>query len=228
MDIGAVETGKTIGFLVGVIGAIGALGTAAFGLVDATKAFGGGISRAGLRDIRDALDRFAAALDRALGKDAWKSVVYAHWINGRPKDEQKAIVKSLIRLGLAPDSAASLAKAAHVDPEALTRVATKLWEGTPLLEADLNVLGRLDASVEAILDAAFDRADQRFKNYSRVLAGVVAVALALMATWALGSNEYAVGMVVGLLAVPLAPVAKDLASSLSAAARAVKAARTRP
>ena len=40
-------------------------------------------------------------------------------------------------------------------------------------EIDLNVLGRLDASADAQLNAAFDRADQLYRHVSRVFAGDV-------------------------------------------------------
>src|SRR6266436_10419985 len=114
-----IEATKAIGYLVTAIGAVGALGTAAFGLVDATKSYRGGVSNVGFGDLTVVLSRFAVALDQALGSNEWRTVVHAHWINGRPKDEQKAIVKSLIRLGLSPETAPDLAKAGHVDPEAL-------------------------------------------------------------------------------------------------------------
>lgn len=216
--------------LVAIITAIGALGTAAFGLVDATKAFGGGVSNFGLRGILRVAGRFSAGLDGALapppeGRAEWQRVVRSHWINGRPRDEQKAIVKSLIRLGLTATSARELARAGHVSGDALAVAAQKLDGGQPLADVDLNALGRLDASVEAQLDAAFDRADQLYRNVSRVCAGVFSVALAYLATWALGWDRWALALVVGLLAVPLAPVAKDLASSLQAAAAAMRAAK---
>lgn len=236
-DIPAAEkkvTPEDIGItrLVAIITAIGALGTAAFGLVDATKAFGGGVSNFGFPGLNRVVSRFSVALDRALGNDEkgkaeWRRVVRSHWINGRPRDEQKAIVKSLIRLGLAPETADALAKAGHVKADALAAVAAKLERGTALTEIDLNVLGRLDASVEAQLDAAFDRADQLYRNVSRAFAAVFAIGLTLLATWALewGQDRWALAFVVGLLAVPFAPIAKDLASSLQAAAAAMRAAK---
>jgi len=201
--------------------ATGALGTAAFGLVDATKAFRGGVSLFGLRLLTDALAPFAAALDAALGADVWRAVVRAHWIDGRPAQHQKAVVRSLVRLGLNDRTAAALAASAHVDPDALTAVARKLAAGTELDPADVNVIGRLDASVETRLDAAYAEADQRYRNAARILAGLVAIALAITAAWHVGQPWY-VGAFVGLLAVPISPIAKDIASSLSAAARAVK------
>ena len=49
---------------------MGALGTAAFGLVDASKAFGGGASRYGLRYVFRALKPYAGALNNA--NSAWR------------------------------------------------------------------------------------------------------------------------------------------------------------
>jgi hypothetical protein len=212
-----------------LITAIGALGTAAYSLVDVLKAFWGGVSNVGLCGLFKVVGRFAPALDPALGqaengKPEWRRVVRAHWINGRPRDEQKAIVKSLIRLGLSPGTAEALAKAGHVDASALSAVAGKLERGDELGPGDLNVLGRLDASVDAQLDAAFDRADQVYRNVARACAAVVAVGLACIAAAALG-RDCTEALVVGLLAVPLAPIAKDLASALQAASAAMRAAK---
>lgn len=228
----AISENISVTRLVAIITAIGALGTAAFGLVDATKAFGGGVSNFGLPGLNRTVGRFSGALDRALGKDEkgkaeWRRVVRSHWINGRSRDEQKAIVKSLIRLGLASETAPALAKAGHVKADALAAVAVKLEQGSALIETDLNVLGRFDASIDAQLDAAFNRADQLYRNVSRVFAGVFSIGLTFLATWALGwgRDTWALALVIGLLAVPLAPIAKDLASSLQAAAAAMRAAK---
>ena len=219
------RTGFGVSELGALFLAVGALGTAAFGLVDATKAFGGGVSNFGLRGLLGVVGRFATALDVGLGKDEWRRVVRAHWINGRSRAEQKAIVKSLIRLGLQPDNAKDLAAAAHVNPKTLESVATKLWAAQPLDPPDLEALGRLDASVEAQLDAAFDRADQLYRNASRVCAGAFSLALALLAAPLVEQGSWQGAILVGLLAVPLAPIAKDLASSLQAAASALRAPR---
>lgn len=45
-------------YITNALGAVAALGTAAYGLVDATKAFGGGASNAGFRFIRDEVQPF--------------------------------------------------------------------------------------------------------------------------------------------------------------------------
>lgn len=210
---------------------LSALSAASFGLLDSTKAFGGGASNIGKDFIRRAMTPFAAALDNALGAGAWWPVLEANWISGVPKAEQKAKAQALIRLGLSAASAPQVAAAAHVDAVALTAAVGKLEVGTALSDADLNVLGRMNATVEALLDAAFERADQQYRNSCRVLAGAIALGLAI-AAWALwtpttGTPPPSIfaAIAVGILAVPFAPVAKDLTSALSAAMNALKAAK---
>ena len=209
--------------------AIGALGTAAFGLVDATKAVRGGVSNRGFGVIQTALQPFDAALCKALGDNPgcdWKTMLKSHWINGRPKDEQKAIAVSLIQLGLTPEDAPALALAGQVDPNALKDVVTALTNGADLTPQQLNVLGRFKATIEARIDAAYERADQLYRTTARGVAGLVAVLLAVAAV-AIATNfagtlkMYLAAALVGLVAVPLAPIARDLASALSTAATAL-------
>lgn len=209
--------------------ALSALATAAFGLLDTTKAFWGGISNVGLGHIRTSLEPFEPALNAAVGADNKWKVIRANWLNGVPKAEQKAVVRALIKLGLSVDTAPSLAAATHVSAAALTAAARKLADGKPMTEADMNVLGRMNAVIDALLDAAFEAAEQQYRNYSRAIAGLIAVLLSLVALlfWPEGSKPPTVfiALAVGLLAVPLAPVAKDLTSALSTAMRALKAAK---
>jgi hypothetical protein len=224
--------------LVALIAAVGAFGTAAFGLVDATKAFGGGIANVGFGFLRKALDPYAPALSAAVGDD-WPTIIQSHWRNGKPKDEQKAIATALIQLGLSPDTAEGLAREGHVDPAALRQAVEKMMRGDELDPLEINVLSRFKTSVEAKMDAAFERAEQAYRNWARLAAGVVAMVLAMIAGGLLFADRHAPfllsaylqsdifkkSLLVGLVAVPVAPITKDLISSLSAAVRAAKAAR---
>jgi hypothetical protein len=210
---------------------LSALSTAAFGLLDATKWLGGGVSNLGTRTLRRALDPFEAPLAAALGADQWWPVVRASWLNGVAKDTQKAKAMALIKLGLSPQTAPMIAAASHVKADALTEAARKLENGESLTDADLNVVGRMNAAVEALMDAAFERADQQYRNGCRFWAGVVALGLSV-GVWALwkwqgqGAPAWWQALLVGVLAVPVAPLAKDLTSGLSAAIGALKAARS--
>lgn len=208
---------------------LGALSTAAFGLLDAFKAFDGGPSNIGAGRIRAALMPFRSALEAALGADGWWPVIRANWTAGVAKADQKMKAQALIKLGLNAGNAPQIAAATHVDAAALTAAITKIETGAALSDSDLNVLGRMNATIDALLDSAFERADQQYRNVSRLLAGGLAVALAFGARefWpaAAGAPPSALAtLVVGLTAVPLAPIAKDLTSGLSAAMQALKAA----
>jgi hypothetical protein len=208
--------------------AVAALGTAAFGLVDASKAFWGGISNFGFGHVRKALEPFDPALTAAIGAEQrdgdWRSLFRSHWINGRPKEQQKAIATALIQLGLTPETAPALARAGLVDGEKLRAVIEALTYGRELDAEQVNLLGRFKSAVEARMDAAYERADQSYRNAARVAAGFVSVGLAIVAAlWFYPGTSLISAALVGVIAVPLAPIAKDVTSGLAAAARAVAA-----
>ena len=240
------------------LGAAGALGLAASGLVDTSKLLMGGISNVGFAHIKSALNPYAPAL-RDVAGEGWENILYAQWVNGVPKDMQKSKAKALIRLGLSPDNAKALAGAAHVDAEAFARAVGRIQKGADIApeamlppapegpapaappaaaedgaaildRADMDVVGRFDASIEAAIDAALELADQQYRNASKFAAGAVAVLLSVSAGYALynghdaywGSNEFGLAFVIGAISGPLGPIAKDVASSLQLAAKALK------
>ena len=212
-----------------VITAIGGLGTAAFGLVDAAKSAFSGINRVGLKHIHEVVSELAPeganaggpvnALPLANILDSLE----ANWVNGNDLASQKAIAKSLIKLHLSSANASTVAVKASVDPAVLTAVASNLETGTPLSQAEGDTYSRFDLIVTALLDEAYQVSDQVYRNFTKTLAALVAVALAVAGGWSLdGANfwspkEIALAVLVGLLATPLAPIAKDLSSALASA-----------
>ena len=112
---------------------------------------------------------------------------------------------------------------ANVDPAVLTAVASNLETGTPLSQAEGDAYSRFDLIVTALLDEAYQVSDQVYRNFTKTLAALLAVALALAAAWSLeGANfwsakEITMAVLVGLLATPLAPIAKDISSALATA-----------
>jgi hypothetical protein len=205
------------------IGAIAALGTAAFGLVDALKGVAGGPSNFGFRYVKTTLLPFAPALN-VVGADAFLETLRANWINGMAMDDQKAKAKALIHLGLTEANAKALAQAAGLDAAALAAVAAKIDAGTPLGTNDVNIVGRFDAIVSARLDAGYERADQFYRDASKLLSGIVAIILAVCGDMVLNNPIPLFGAVlIGIVATPLAPIAKDLTSSLAAAVDAISA-----
>jgi hypothetical protein len=221
-------SGTALSTLPTIIAATGALGTAAFGLVDAFKALpGGGISRAGFKFIRQTVLRLApevAALDETgLSRDSLLYTLLSQWINGTATTDQINIAKSLIKLRLTPDTAAALAKGTGVDAGILSQIAASIQTGTALTPQQTDVYGRFDLLLTTLLDQAYQRADQRYRNIAKFAAIPISVALAVTAAYAI-PNHITVfqAVLLGLIATPIAPIAKDVASAVTTAAQAVQ------
>jgi len=218
-----------------VITAIGGLGTAAFGLVDSTKTLPGilNVNRIGFDEIKQLIISLTPGTPTAgLSQDKIVETLRANWFNGKDLNSQKAIAKSLIKQGLTPTNAAALAKRTGVDPHVLTSVATKIAAGTSLLPNENDVYGRLDFVLTALLDEVYQHSDQKYTNWTRVLASVFAIVLAFIGGMSLNgqsfsefwwTKESAESLLVGVLATPLAPIAKDLSSALATAVNTMQA-----
>jgi hypothetical protein len=215
-----------------IILAIGSLGTAAYGVVDVSKAFGGGVSNRGFGDMKKIISAFvpssSAERTSALSLQSVLATLRANWLNGMALADQKSIAKALIKLNLTESTAAGMAKAAGVDEALLTSVAKKLATGDPLVTTETDVYGRFDLLLSAALDQGYQRADQRYRNSAKLLAVPVAVLLAVLGAWALDGDrlsalEFWKAVAGGLLATPLAPVAKDLASAVQSATQLAQA-----
>ncbi len=210
-----------------VVTAVGGLGTAAFGLVDATKVFGGGVNHIGFRGIRAAVTQLTPDSGQpvnALSHDKIIATLEANWMNGTALAGQKDIAKSLIKLNLNAHNARILADATGVDPSVLVAVAASIAAGTPLSSAESDVFARFDLIVTALLDEAYQRSNQIYRNWTRALAALVAVALAIAGGIALRVDPK-VSLLVGLLATPLAPIAKDVSTALATAVSGMQVAK---
>ncbi len=211
------------------ITAAAGLGTAAYALVDGSKAFRGGVSNHGFEHIERVLKKFYPELD---GKNSPQlqnvlGTLKANWINGKPLADQQAIAKTLIKLQLDKINAPTLAEATGVDAEKLTSVAEKIASGNSLQQDEQDVFGRFDLMLSAMLDEGYQRADQVYRNSAKAWSIGVSILLALFGAWvlkgaALDVNEIGAALLVGFAATPVAPVAKDLTSAISAAVKAAQ------
>jgi hypothetical protein len=94
--------------------------------------------------------------------------------------------------------------------------------GNPLGDGEVNVLGRFDLALASLLDDAYQHADQRYRNWSRVAAMIVAVVLAVLGSFAVNGNPW-LGVLAGVVATPIAPISKDLTSALAAGVKVAQA-----
>ena len=219
-----------------LVAAIGGLGLASSALVDTSKVWpGGGVSGVGYHCIEDTMRLFLPELPPRGSKTGLMSSIlptlHANWINGMPASDQRDIARTLIKMMLSPGNAAAMAEVAHVIPADLESALQEQANPAPALtDAQKDALGRFDLALGSMLDAAYQGASQRYRNVSKVASGAVAVVMALVGGLILTDGQpsfaqFFASLFCGLLAVPLAPMSKDVASALSAAAGAVQAAR---
>jgi hypothetical protein len=202
-----------------VVTAIGGLGTAAFGVVDATKVFGGGVNHIGFRAIKKLVNSLTPGTStNSLSQSKIVATLNANWCNGTDLASQKAIAKSLIKLNLNAGNSADLAAATGVDAATLKAVAASIATGTPLTTTQSVVYARFDLIVTALLDETYQHSDNVYRNWTRALASLVAIALAVVGGYSLSPHlELWESVLVGLVATPLAPIAKDVSTALATA-----------
>jgi len=228
--ITALANGGLSGFA-NMVSAIGALGGASMGLVDTSKAFGGGPSNFGFGHIESTLAPFLDALapsSATLNKQSIVQMMKSDWLNGVAKEEQKARAKSLIHLGLSQSNATALANVAEVDASKLQAAMQKTIGGQPAAADEASALSRFDAMLTVTLDAAYERGDQQYRNAAKFLAMATSVVLGVIGgliVFGTDLTDLTFCMMAGLVATPLAPVAKDLVSALQTANAATAALR---
>lgn len=88
-------------------------------------------------------------------------------------------------------------------------------------EEGRSALARLETTIDARIDAALALAEIEYVTQTKVLAMVVSLAIAFGVGLYLGRSVVEC-FAVGIAAVPLAPVAKDLSTALQAAVKAFK------
>lgn len=205
------------------------LGTASFALVDASKAWRGGVSNYGFSHIARVVELF---FDDSIQDDALTSfskeqvllTLKANWLNGTELNGQKAIAKSLLKLRLSPQTAAQFARTTHVDSEKLTVIADKINSGQSLDSPEGDIWARFDLVLTAVLDQGYERADQVYRNSAKAWSVAVSVVLAIVGFYLFENSFETLGLavLVGLAATPIAPIAKDLTSALAAGVAVAK------
>ncbi|MEB0040410.1 MULTISPECIES: hypothetical protein [unclassified Pseudomonas] len=220
------------------IAAAAGLGTAAFALVDTTKAFGGGVSNCGFSEIERVVALFfpkgefnettiTPQMASSLGSHQLMLTLRANWLNGTALEGQKAIAKSLLKLRFSTATAGAYATATGMNAEVLASLAEKISNGTGLTLREGDAWARFDLMLTAILDQGYERGDQIYRNSAKALSVVVSIGLAVVGFYAYDQSFKSLGvaLLVGLAATPVAPVAKDLTSAIAAGAKAAEAFR---
>lgn len=214
----------TLDDAIAFVACAGTLGTAAFGLAEALKGFPfPGVVGVG-SIVRMLGEPGRLALHSVYGAQDFTALLRGSYRKG-PEAAAKVVKNGL---AAALDSPHLPALAAHFgqDGVALQAAIVTLRAPAGTEEAKVSaraVLGRFELAVDARMDAALASAQCRYAATMQALAGGIAVAggtLAAALYPGTGVHWYD-GLLLGLVAVPLAPIAKDVTSFLRAAGDAV-------
>jgi hypothetical protein len=202
-----------------VIAATGALGTSAFGIVQAAKIWSP-VGEAGFDTMVGALGTLTSALDVAYGHE-WQ-----RYLRGAYRGDGSSLRTTLrqgVRVGLTADNAGTVcAFLGAIDATALRTAVAAAQQGHTLTADQSALIGRFELAADARIEAALALAGARYKGTLHVSASVVAIGLALAAAATIPEVSIVQALIVGIAAVPLAPISADIASGLSAATRALK------
>lgn len=201
-----------------IILATGALGTAAFGIVEALKWTR--LGEAGFGSINRVLGPILELVRAAYGPD-FQSLLRAHYRGDQR--ELTRVIRQGVRVGLTPGNASEAAKfLGMIDGDKLAEAARLVAEGRELPAELRNVLGRFELAVDTRVDAALTLAQSRYAGATRITASAFALLIALAVGIYLGGDNIFKAILVGIAAVPLAPIAKDLVTALQSASKAIR------
>lgn len=225
--------------LVEMVLATGALGTAAFGVVDGLKAFKW-IGSAGFKHIQKTMGANTYQSLRNTYGPGFVELLEAQYMENRTQGELIRTLRQGVRIGLNENNAPALASEVGViGGEDLKAIATNISSGDGLSDNQKNMLSRFELAVDARVDAAIALADKSYKSSMRGLAMLAAIGFAQIGAFSMKKFEitdivsatdkglfdwqtFLLALVVGLAAVPLAPIAKDVAKALESAAKATR------
>jgi hypothetical protein len=210
--------------------AAGALGTAAMGIVDGLK-WWERVDIPGYEQAKAYITAFLPAVEAAYGPNT-DNLLKAQYRDGRGAGELPKTLRQGLRIGLVslPDQrVAAMAQALGVvEGKQLVEVAKALHETGDLNEAQRKVLAQFELAAHARIDAAMAIGERIYVAWQKSVAAAIAVVVALIVGLILWAEHQDTGWVllkailVGLAAVPLAPIAKDISSALAEAAKALR------
>ncbi len=220
----------------------GSLGAASMGLVETAKRVNPWFASVGRRRLLEVMGNDAVvALQGAYGIGVGTVLDAAF----RQSDEELSrVLRNGVKVGFATctdddkrkvaaafgQEASRLVAALRVDPE---RPVADAAEDAALRDAR-HALGQFEMAVDMRVDAAVASSSDVYAGWMQLTSGVVAIVLALAGALATAPevataedqaawNRYLVkALMIGLAAVPVAPLANDLAGALKSAAAAVR------
>lgn len=210
----------------------GALGTAAFGLVEAAKGTTP-LGLAGIGRLKEVLGTTSLqALQSTYGEAGWDYVLKGAYRKG--SESLTGLLRNGLRVALDGPQGEALAQSLNLKPGAIgealqafrTDQATGGGADEAALQAQRRTLGLAELALDARVEGAVAIAEDARVGWMQFWAGAIAVlgAMSVAALTAPGGQWWGPlgkALLLGLVAVPIAPLSKDLVSFLKTAKDAV-------
>jgi hypothetical protein len=205
-----------------IILATGALGTAAFGLVEALKWTR--LGESGFRHIRLVMGKLLFDnLAIAYGNE-YEKILRSQYRGNH--DELLRMLRQGVRLSLQPGNVTDMINAlgqAAIDNQYLVKAIEQMHSDNMSPEAR-NALGRFELAVDTRIEAALARAKEAYIGRMRMVATVISLGTAVLIGFFM-DQKLLHSIIIGLAAVPIAPVTKDIVAAISAASKALRGGR---
>jgi hypothetical protein len=209
--------------LTAMVIATGAVGTAAFGIVEAlkwTRLGLVGFARIGVTLREELMQAIAKAY--GAGSETYLQGLYRQ---DRAAGGLPRALRQGVRVGLTAENAARLAEAVGVVvPTELQSAAQKIEQGAELGDRERSVIGRFELAVDTRIEAAIALADASYKGGMQIAASLIAIGLAFLGAATIEGGiaaNWPRALLVGVAAVPIAPIAKDVAAGIKSARQAM-------
>ncbi len=207
-----------------IIMAVGALGAASAAIVEAIKF--DRVKNIGFRKItRIVTHDVLATLGNVYG-EAYLDYLKSLYREDRRGGKLKSLLRQGFRIALTPQTSATFAGILPtLNAARLAAAAQTIADGELPSQENAIALGQFEAALDARLEAALASADQHYGWAMRGLAMLTSVGLSVaVAASGIAPNDpkpsIGLAIIIGFAAVPLAPIAKDLVSAVSAARKA--------
>lgn len=222
--------------------ATGALGVTAFGITETLKNIDA-IGLAGFGALNKRLFKKPGlndALKAAYGENV-DALLIDQYRESNWTGKLRQTIRQGVRAGLRPENAKLLVDdlGGAVDADRLADAARYIMGAAERREdarpededRHLDIIARLELAVDARIDGALACARQTYINRMRLFATLIALTIALATAILISLSDNSGGtmarnigiaLLIGLAAVPIAPIAKDLATAISQAANALR------
>lgn len=209
------------------VGAAGTLGTACSGIVDGLKWTP--LGTAGYPKLRQLLGSELMEAVKTTYGSRWDGLLRSQYRQDWARSPLGTTLQQGVRAGLNAGNAPRIASfLGNIDAGALTSAVEREQRHEAPTDADRAVMSRFEQAVNTQIAGALAGAQDFYHSSLKLVAGILAIGMSELTAYLAGGfpgwigGGWLTGMLVGVVAVPLAPLANDVANALQATSVALR------